>query len=103
MTEYDLPTLSVDEDGNVRHGGALTYVGDGDDNGERREDTTVLRIEEAPENGTLQVLAKYKCGLTLAEWHAETGLNRQTFWRHRKALEAAERIIEKKGKWRVTS
>ena len=101
MTEYDLPTLSVDEDGNVRHGGALTFVTSGEDEESPDEHRGISTKGGSPEEETLAVLERFRNGLNATEWLVESGQARATFFRHVDVLKAANRISKKKGKWRV--
>lgn len=101
MEEYDLLNLSRDEDGKIRHGGALFFVGNGEEDGDILEEDSV-DTNNAPELDTLAVLAKHSVGLTAAEWLAEAAVPRTTFFRHKKTLKDAGRIIEKKGRWKVS-
>lgn len=106
MDEYDLPSLSCDEDGKLRHGGALRFIGTGEEDeasgeasGEASEDAI------SPELATLDVLRKHPKGLTLAEWQAEAGISRMTLFRHRELLEKAGHIGKHRKnpmKWKTT-
>lgn len=100
MVEYDLPNLSRDEDGQIRHGGALTFVAAESEEVSPSLDSSNTTRGVA-ELETLAVLAKFPKGLTLAQWQVETGLSRMTLFRHRKMLDTSGKIKERKGLYKA--
>lgn len=105
MVEHDLPELSLDEDGAIRHGGALVLVEEGTrEEDEADNDANNGAGDPEPELALLAVLRRFPEGLTTSEWNSEADLTRPTFNRYRvKLLE--DKRVEKghDGRWNLVS